>query len=96
MVENPGGRERTGPRGNGAAIKALRIAYGWKTDPFAAKVGISTPYLVNIEAGRKPGSPDVLRKIAETLNVPLAAITSGYDDGEVAALVAAAPEQVAS
>lgn len=78
MVANPGGRQRSGPRANGDAVKALRQAKGWKADKFATACGISAPYLANIEAGRKPGSPDVLVRMAQVLDVPLAAITSGY------------------
>jgi transcriptional regulator with XRE-family HTH domain len=71
-------------RANGAAIRALRAAYGWKPSKFATAVQVSHGYLTNIEAGRKQPSPEVLRRIADALNVPLAAITSEYSAGEVA------------
>jgi transcriptional regulator with XRE-family HTH domain len=70
---------------NGAAIKALREANGWKVGKFATAVMISSAYLSNIEAERKNASPAVLRRIADTLGVPLAAIKNGgYTVDEVA------------
>jgi transcriptional regulator with XRE-family HTH domain len=74
----------TAPASHGAAIKALRKAYGWRQNKLAAAVGVSDAYLCNIEANRKPGSPEVLRKIADTLGVPLAAITTGRHISDVA------------
>ena len=69
---------------NGSAIKALRERSGWKVGKFATAVGISSSYLSNIEAGRKKASPDVIRKIADTLDVPLAAVITGHDVSDVA------------
>lgn len=69
---------------NGAAIRALREAHGWRVSKFAVAVGISHSYLCNIEAGRKKAGPDVIRRIADTLDVPLAAVTSGYRSEDVA------------
>jgi transcriptional regulator with XRE-family HTH domain len=62
----------------GATIKALREAYGWKLGKFAVAVGTTHPHLSNIEAGRKRCTPAMARKIAITLGVPLAAITTSY------------------
>lgn len=59
---------------NGAAIKALREANGWRSGKFATHLTISTPYLSNIEAGRKNCPPDLLVQIARALGCPLAAI----------------------
>lgn len=62
---------------NGAALKALREAKGWPAAKFATAVGMSAPYLCNVEAGRKARlSPDKVRRAADVLQVPLAAITS--------------------
>lgn len=61
---------------NGAAIEALRKSLGWSGVKFAAAVGISHPHLFNIERGKRQASPPVLRKIADVLGVPLAAVTS--------------------
>ncbi len=71
-------------RTNGAAIRALRQAYGWKITKFALANGVSPSYMSNLEAGRRQASPEVLRKISETLGVPLAAITSEHDVQDVA------------
>lgn len=72
------------PTANGSAIKALRLAYGWRGTKFAAACGISHPHLFNVEKGTKQASPELLRRIADTLGVPLAAITSGYAVEDVA------------
>lgn len=71
-------------RTNGAAIRALRQAYGWKVVKFAQAIGVSRSYMSNLEAGRRQASPEVLRKISETLNVPLAAITGDHRLEDVA------------
>lgn len=65
------------PLPNGAAIKAIRQAKGWKGVTLASAVGISHGHLFNIESCRgKKASDEVLRRIADTLDVPLAAITN--------------------
>jgi transcriptional regulator with XRE-family HTH domain len=65
----------------GATIRALREAHELKTIELAAAVGISQPYLSNIEAGRKSAPMALCRKIARVLRVPVAAITiDGYDE----------------
>lgn len=67
------------PLPNGAAIKAIRQAKRWKGVDLASAVGISHGHLFNIEACRgKKASDQVLKKIAETLDVPLAAITCDF------------------
>jgi transcriptional regulator with XRE-family HTH domain len=66
------------PLPNGAAIKAIRQAKGWKGVTLASAVGISHGHLFNIESPfrRKNASAEVLQKIADTLEVPIAAITT--------------------
>jgi len=68
----------------GATVRALREAYGWKLGKFAVAVGTTHPHLSNIEAGRKRCTPAMARKIAQTLGVPLAAITTSRSAEEVA------------
>jgi transcriptional regulator with XRE-family HTH domain len=69
-------RVRRAFKANGPAIAAIREARGVSVGAFATRIGISYSYLCNIEAGRKPGSPEVLRRIADELNVQdLSAIT---------------------
>lgn len=68
----------------GATIKALREKDGWRLGKFAVAVEMSHAHLSNIEAGRRAATPESLRKIANTLRVPLAAIASGLDETDVA------------
>lgn len=68
----------------GATIKALREAYGWQVGKFAIAVGMTHGHLSNIEAGRKRATPEKLRKIADVLGVPLAALTTAFDVEDVA------------
>ena len=60
----------------GATIKSLRLAHGWKLGEFATALGMSHSYISNIEAGRKLAPRPLCRKIADALDVPLAAIIS--------------------
>lgn len=69
---------------NGAALRALREAYGWKGSKFAVAVGISHGYLVNIEKGIRKPNVETVRKMAETLGVPLAVLTGVYPESDVA------------
>lgn len=63
----------------GATIRTLRLLRGWRADDFANEVGISRPYLSNIEAGRKPVTEPILANVAKVLDVPQIAITRlGY------------------
>jgi transcriptional regulator with XRE-family HTH domain len=68
----------------GATVRALRVAYGWRAVKLAAALGISQSYLANIEAGRRALPPHLARRVAETLGVPLAAITTGVEPEAVA------------
>lgn len=68
----------------GATVKALREAYGWQLGKLAVAVGTTHPHLSNIEAGRKRCTPAMARRIADTLGVPLAAITTSRPVEEVA------------
>jgi transcriptional regulator with XRE-family HTH domain len=61
---------------NGAAVRALRLAMGWRVCRFAEAARISPQYLSNIEAGRRQASPEVRVRIAAALGVPLSAIVS--------------------
>lgn len=72
------------PVRTGATIKALREAYGWKLGKFAVAAGTTHPHMSNIESGRKRCTPEMARKIAAVLGVPLAAITTSFAVEEVA------------
>jgi transcriptional regulator with XRE-family HTH domain len=67
------------PLPNGAAIKAIRQAKGWKGVQLAQAVGISHGHLFNIEACRgKKASDQLLQRISDTLGVPITAITCDW------------------
>lgn len=68
----------------GATVKALREAYGWRLSKFAVAIHTTHGHLANIEAGRKRCTPEMARRIADTLGVPLAAITTARPVEEVA------------
>lgn len=61
----------------GATIKALRQKDGWRLGDFARSLDITHGYMSNIEAGRKPCTPQLARRIADQLGVPLVVIRSG-------------------
>jgi transcriptional regulator with XRE-family HTH domain len=67
----------------GATIRTIRELRGFTPDEFANEVGISRPYLANIEAGRKPLTQILLARIAQKLDVRQVAIArEGYFDAE--------------
>lgn len=53
----------------GSTIREFRELRGLKADELANAVGISRPYLANIEAGRKRLPAELAAKIAEHLRV---------------------------
>lgn len=65
----------------GATIKALRDAYGLSRTELGRAIGKSDKLVQAIEIGERKATPEVCRKIADTLGIPLAAITVvGYTD----------------
>lgn len=58
----------------GATIRQLREMRGYRPTQLALELGISRPYLANIEAGRKPLTPILLARLADALKVPQIAI----------------------
>lgn len=64
----------------GATIRAIREAHGLKLVELARAIGVSQPYMSNVEIGEKMASPRVCRRVADTFGIPLAAITvRGYE-----------------
>ena len=59
----------------GATIQALRQAHGLKRSELARAIGKSEQLIGFIERGERHATPPVCRSIADTLGVPLAAIT---------------------
>jgi len=63
----------------GATIRALRNAYGLTSAELARAIGKSEQLVRFIERGERRATPPVCKSIADTLGVPLAAITvKGY------------------
>lgn len=63
----------------GATIRQVREMRGYKPDEFASKIGISRPYLANIEAGRKPLTEVLLARISGALDVEqIVFVRDGY------------------
>lgn len=58
----------------GATLRTIRELRGYTVDELAREVGISRPYLANIEAGRKPLSNVLLAKVANELRIRQLAI----------------------
>lgn len=62
------------PLPNREKIRRTRQARNLGVPAFAAKVGISTQHMYNIENGCKGASVDVLHRIAAELNIPFTAV----------------------
>lgn len=62
---------------NGAALRAIRQRSGLSVTALAGAIGISQPHLSNIENGDRKASPQVIRKLADELKVPVTAILLG-------------------
>lgn len=58
----------------GETLRTLRELRGFKPDEFASAIGISRPYLANIEAGRKKLTNILLARAADQLKVEQIAI----------------------
>lgn len=57
--------------GKKSPIQIIRKHRGMTQDDLANAIGISRPYLTELETRRKEGSIQTLKNIAKTLNVPL-------------------------
>lgn len=65
-------------KSNGAALKAIRVSLGWTLERLAEAAGSSKTHLSQVETGVKNASPALLRRLAEVLDVPVAAISSPH------------------
>jgi len=61
-------------RHNGTAIRSFRIKAGKKPSDFATEAQLSYAHLDNLENERKEASLEVLYRIANALDIPVAAI----------------------
>lgn len=64
----------------GARIRELREVRHYTREAFADKIGISSKFLYEIEAGKKNFSAETLCKIAQELSVSCDYIMSGEDE----------------
>jgi len=55
-------------------LRLLRVVNDIKQKEFAVKLGISAPYLSEIESGKKKPSFEVLSKYSEVLSIPVSSI----------------------
>lgn len=69
----------------GETLRSLRETRGFKPDEFASQIGISRPYLANIEAGRKKLTNVLLAKAAQALRVEQLAIMRPRTDSTTTA-----------
>lgn len=63
-------------------IRAIRRAKGLSQGQVAAAAFISSPHLNNVEAGRRPATPDLIPLLAAALDVEVDAIS--YESESVA------------
>lgn len=59
---------------NKDALTAIRNKDGMTKTQLAEAAGISLQYLCDIEVGRRGAKPDVMKRLAAALNVPVSAI----------------------
>lgn len=70
---------------NPAALTEIRERTGYTKAQFASLVAISPSYLTEIENGTKKGvKPDVIKRMAEALRCPIAALIGGPVPEQVA------------
>lgn len=74
MQQELDGTSRPEDRRIGATLRHFRELRGFKPEQFAQQLGISRPYLANIEAGRRALSNVLLARAAEVLRVEQVAI----------------------
>lgn len=69
-------------RTNGAAVRAIREALGMSQQVLANRCSITKPFVSMVENSVNQPSPQVARRLAQELAVPLDAITYPWPDGE--------------
>lgn len=58
----------------GAVLREYRIEAGRQQQQLAEEVGISPQYLCDLEKERRSARPDVMKRLADALGVPMAKI----------------------
>lgn len=64
------------PKLNPETLRALMFANGFSVAGFALEVGVIPSHVSNILAGRRGASPAVIKKMADVLKVPVAALVN--------------------
>jgi transcriptional regulator with XRE-family HTH domain len=71
---------------NGAALTEIIERSGYRTQAeFASRVAITPSYLSELMRGLKPGSPEVIKRMARELRCPVTAIIKDPDAAEAVA-----------
>jgi transcriptional regulator with XRE-family HTH domain len=65
----------------GKAVKAVRTAQGLTQEDLAAKADLHPTYISDVERGARNPSWDVIARIAEGMDIPVAMIAAEYDSG---------------
>lgn len=65
---------------NPEALRALRLKDGWSVAGLASKVGVEPSHLSNVEGGRRGLSPAAIKRIADTLVIPISALLWHEED----------------
>ena len=61
-------------KSNGHAVRAIRQRSGLSATQLADAIGVTRPFISNIERNYRNGSPEVIKAIADALKVPITAI----------------------
>lgn len=64
---------------NPAAFRTIRELAGFSQSELARRAGISQGHISQIEAGQKRPRPATLRRLADTLGVPLGSLLAAGD-----------------
>jgi transcriptional regulator with XRE-family HTH domain len=67
---------------NRHALRIIRERSGLSVSALAADAGVSQPHLSNIESGRRQASPEVARRLAAALKVPLLALLADEEPSD--------------
>jgi DNA-binding XRE family transcriptional regulator len=65
----------------GKAVKAVRMARGLTQEDLAGLADLHPTYISDIERGARNPTWDVIARIADAINLPVAAIADAYDRG---------------
>ncbi|GMW00430.1 MAG: hypothetical protein AMXMBFR84_15670 [Candidatus Hydrogenedentota bacterium] len=67
----------------GLIIKKIRVSESLTQDELATELDVTRAYLSQVENGRKHCSLDLLRKVAQRFDIPIALLLAWEDDASV-------------